>query len=327
MTTNDQNARLKIRTKRPLRDQSFFLYLKHRNIDESKLQKSIERLGGKMDKFFSKDITCLLVDDDYGSQCSGLEPSTSPQIISPATECEKSGTLTLYSRGLSLLRRSKGNADVGDSSTNGFRPKHTVLDKAQMWGIKITRITKFMEWIKAQMVKQRNNYLENSKSKDKEIISLSAPFIKIEDLAGKYQSQYKMFVRQPRLFFEVGYCESPFDSLPVQQNCNVLKDDCSSHELNQTKSVLEVRPVKEKNKVRGRNKYLKAVKPRRHHFCECCKCTFYNLSHHMNEMEHQKFINNSKNYDCVIDVMKYFPSIEEFKMKNINANSKEKIML
>lgn len=322
MATNNEQTpiRSKVKTKRPLRDQSFFLYLKHRNIDEIKLQKSIERLGGRLDKFFSKDITCLLVDDDYGSQCSGLEPSTSPQITSPNTESERPSVLTPYSRGLSLLRRSKVNVDREDS-TNSFRSKQTVMDKAQLWGIKITRITKFMEWIKGQMVKQKKS-VENCKNNEKEIITLTAPFIKIEDASRKYQPQYRIFVNEPHLFFEAGYCESPFDSLPEPQNCKKLKEDRSSHEANRTKSVLEGVTTKERCKVRGMKNYSKVTKPQKHHYCECCKCTFYNLNHHINEAKHQKFVQNSENYDCVLDIIKSLPSIDEFKSRNTKSVEK-----
>ncbi|XP_035233765.1 uncharacterized protein LOC118205583 [Stegodyphus dumicola] len=285
-----------------LKGQVYFIWSTYQNLQE--LQNKISLLGGKVDEFFSRDITTVLVEDIHllGYQFTPCELSSKPSynpsgVVAPAG-FSPGGFFNLpsTSRGYSLL-------------PNNYNSPYRVICNARQWGIQILGITQFLSWIDPHV----KSIAHQKKKKTESFANLSGCYVKFESCQKKYRPCYKMFNNNPEYLMPLKNA----NILVKPDTCNVILDQPSGQRQ------LYFNHMDSKDYVRDSNVLLNAgekkavnaskLKPKEeNNYCECCRTHFTDLKLHIRSVKHQTFVSNEKNYESVHSILKMLPSAQEF---------------
>ncbi|XP_063156590.1 protein DBF4 homolog B [Candoia aspera] len=264
---------------RPLSGKSFFLDLPSgKNL--AFLAENVKRLGGVIESFLSKEVTCVISSSRKARQERRPEKQSATvlkdalagtQSVSRLPEGQrgplhKPVDVTLVSRGKRLLHKAIGSQD----NINGSN----ILVSARSWGIQIMHIDEMLSYIrrlsKKQPLQRKGKVLASGFQLSK--VRLKPPFMKIEDHSRQLRPFLKLFKNFPRLYFLASRRCSPFE--PSSKDPQIRK----SPNEPQTLSVRSVLPKTQKG------------------YCECCEEAFTELQMHLQSSQHQEFVLDPSHY-------------------------------
>lgn len=167
-----------------VRGEKIFLDLKDGHLIED-LERYIKKFGGVIEKFLSKDITCVVtsrvnVVNVRTEERGMLSPSLVEEKTPKKTECGLNSAA--MSRGKALLLRS-----------NSMKSSATICDPVQFahtWNIPVVEVTVLRKLLKRENLYRKQVTLGNSKESLKE---LDTPFVKVEDMMQEYSANFKLF--------------------------------------------------------------------------------------------------------------------------------------
>jgi len=264
-------------------NQKIFLDVKdYSRIDQ--LEANIRQRGGLIEKFLSKEITCVVTNrtktDNYCLQKSAFASPSNLNLCNPACGSR------VMSRGQSLLMRSNSLKDVSVRDPVAF---------AQTWGIKIVTLDAVVEAIDSQLLacgtavpvsqstqplgvwKRRKCAAPAAKLKDPQsnaasfVTEFMGSFIKFEDL----ESNFRPFFHQ----------YSTYPHLDLDGNLSGGLFKCGENPVSARKSTA----------VGARKQKISS----RRGFCECCDIMYDDLNEHLVSTEHQNFVRNVHNFSSL----------------------------
>jgi len=281
------------------------------------LQARIRELGGTIEEFLSKDISCVVTTNkDAETRCSPRSNSTPSPILSIPSPFP-GNTKSSSAKGSAVP--SPLSADSGCAEQTGAAvPKHdmrgkalaaqgaitykggssNVIGNAINWGVEIMSLEKMLKKL------QQYGSIEKKPS-SKPIVSgrvvkqgvkpkvrkLHAPFIKVEDQSRTYKPLVHELKEWPKIYFDglLGSC--PFDS---------PKKDLENDRQEQAKAKRKT-AEEDKNKKRG--------------YCECCCVHYEDLDKHLYSNHHQSFAKDSSNYQSLDELINKGSSLQDFLAK------------
>ena len=220
--------------KDPCSAKTFFLDIEDSPL-KTKLANMLVAWGAAVSSFFDKNVDCIV---------RGKTPSVF------------NGNLSTFSRSSSMVTRAK----VKSGTSN--------IDKvANLWGISIISYDEIVSKLKGAqgLVPVNRPHKSFPRTCHYRVRQLRPPFIKVEDLSGKYRPDVKEFTRYPSLNLDSPQGCCPFeknDPLPFENKKKKYKGEQASGS-----------------------------------YCECCKVAFFtSLDQHLQSKEHLEFASNNSNY-------------------------------
>ncbi|PFX20604.1 uncharacterized protein LOC111336681 [Stylophora pistillata] len=311
----------------PLKGCTFYLDLENYRKAGS-LKARIKELGGAVEEFLSKDISCVVTNKkDADSHCSPRSNSTPSPILSipsPFPGNTKSSSAKGSAIPSPLSADSCGTEQNGPTSTkHNMRGKalaahaaitykcgtSNVTANARNWGLQIVSLEKMLE-----KLEQYGSILKKPTSKalvtgrvakqgvKPKVRKLHSPFIKVEDHSRAYKPLVHELKDWPKIYFDGSSGSGPFD--PPKRDVE-HKHDCREPARAKRKSVHE-----DKNKKKG--------------FCECCCLHYKDLDMHLHSDRHQAFARDSSNYKSLDELIKRGPSLQEFLEKVLLKHQQKK---
>uniref|UniRef100_W5MWB9 Protein DBF4 homolog A n=1 Tax=Lepisosteus oculatus TaxID=7918 RepID=W5MWB9_LEPOC len=290
---------------KPLAGKLFYLDLPFSKTTEA-LEKDIQKLGGTIERFFSKDIRYLVSNKKEAKFVKSVgrnsplsspgSPNTtgnsSPCLSSRRGSCKVSSqdaadvSLAIKSRGKSLVEKVVKEQELIQTNR--------ILSNALDWGVKILYIDDILSYIEKKKkdlpTDQPNLHTSkvsnatNAKTsvKKNEVGNLKKPFLKVEDQSRHYKPIYLSLPNLPELNFCLPAPCCPFESEKTNKDRDVKKQSNKvqrhiADEANCTKQLkakLRALDLKEKKK-RG--------------YCECCVVKYENLKAHLSSERHKAF--------------------------------------
>ena len=259
-------------------DQKFFLDVK----DHSKLgqlEATICQLGGTVEKFLSKDITCVVTNRVRTESVSLQKDVSAPTSAHNQSFRPCAGGSRFISRGQALLMHSNSLKDTSFCEPVAF---------AEMWGIKIVTLDNILQAIDRQLhafsPSTPSSPATKRPVKPHHVMNKTrfvGAFIKVEDMESNFRPFFSQYSTFPRLDLEGDLSSGIFkcaDSIrpPVAARKNVSTPTASTR--------------KQKVSKRG--------------YCECCDTMYDDLSQHLTSKDHQRFAENAENFaslDKLID--------------------------
>lgn len=267
-------------------NQKVFLDVKdYCRIDQ--LEADIHQFGGIIEKFLSKDITCIIT--NRGRVDNLKDVSASPSL---RPTCGNK----VMSRGQSLLMRSNSLKDASACDPVMF---------AQTWGIKTVTLDMVLKAIERQLstcapsspvskqsdkshdVKKKRKISATSvKEEDKEskirpfVTKFSGPFVKFEDTQSNFRPFFHQYSSFPHLNFEgdlsngIFSCAKNLQPVVARKNVSVIANT-------------------RKQKAWSKRGY-----------CECCDTMYDDLNQHVSGVNHKRFaehVDNFADLDKLID--------------------------
>lgn len=254
--------------------EKIFLDLKENHVTEN-LEKLIKKSGGFVEKFLSREVTCIVTNRTESE-------SNTEEVNHHLQQNQKKMRLdvTALSRGKALLLKS--------NSTNNLPPA-SVCDPikfAHTWKIPVIGLSMLKKKLKDEMKNYKQTSLSAFKSKQG-LKKLDKNFVKFEDALGMYRTNFKIFDRFPTHL-------QPF----VAYDDDDAKGGKDASKSNQSKV---------KNKISKQNKSIKNSG-----FCECCDIFYDNLKLHLESLTHAAFAECSDNFTCLDKLVSKLPSLESF---------------
>ncbi|KAM6452241.1 protein DBF4 homolog B [Liasis olivaceus] len=264
---------------RPLSGKSFFLDLPSgKNL--AFLAEKVKRLGGVIESFLSKEVTCVISSSREARQERRPEKQTATvlkdalagtQSFSRLPEDQRGSMhkpvdVTLVSRGKKLLHKAIGSQDNISGSN--------ILVSARSWGIQIMHTDEMLSYIqrlsKKQPLQRKEKVLASGFQLSK--MRLKPPFVKIEDHSRQLRPFFKLFKNFPQLYFLASRRCSPFEPSSKEPKTRQSPNEP------QTLSVCSVMPKTQKG------------------YCECCEEVFTELQMHLQSSQHQEFVLDPSHY-------------------------------
>ena len=275
-------------------NQKFFLDVKdYSRID--RLEADIRQLGGIIEKFLSKEITCVVTNR---TRTENLLPhkdaSTSTANQSQSHRPSACGDRVM-SRGQRLLMRSNSLKDTSVRDPVAF---------AQTWDIKIVTLDTVVKAIDRQLqtcnpsspvskqsaesqhVTKRRKYSGTCEKGDAKsnfrqfLTKFSGAFVKFEDTESNFRPFYKQYSTFPHLDLEGDLSNGIFGSAENIRRVSAKKN------VNTT-------PSARKQKAWSKRGY-----------CECCDVMYDDLNQHLISVSHLRFAEHKENFadlDKLID--------------------------
>ena len=279
-------------------NQKVFLDVKdYSRLDQ--LEADIRQFGGIIEKFLSKEITCVVTNRGRAenfSQQKDVSVSTCSQ--SQSVRPSASGNRVL-SRGQSLLMRSNSLKDTSVCDPVSF---------AQMWGIETVTLDTVLQAIERQLptctpsspASNRSTKSYNKKRKfsgasvkfeDTESTSrpfltkFAGAFVKFEDM----QCNFRPFFHQ--------YSSFPHLDLESDLSNGVFRCDKNIRPVAATKKNAVTTPNTRKQKAWSKRGY-----------CECCDTMYDDLNQHLVSSGHQRFVQHVENFADLDKLIDQIPS-------------------
>lgn len=264
-----------------LRGKSFYLHdvKRHQSVT---LTDIINRLGGKVDSFLTKDVNVVV---------TGIKEAHNdlPVDSSCATGRKQSGTskpLVCGSRGKALLEKAIHSNDKSQSS---------VLANARSWGVKVYHVDGFLKIISHLDQKMRTAKKKRNKQIAPQVKAgvLKSPYLKVEDCSRKFRPYYAQTLNFPSMSYS-GKC-SPFELLRIPQKTDRSKDENTSKDhfgkkKEPTSSCHRLQvPLTASATLRGPTKKSSG-------YCECCHVAFKDQHEHLESEMHRSFVQKDSNY-------------------------------
>jgi len=260
-------------------NQKFFLDVKDRS-KLGQLEATIRQLGGTVEKFLSKDVTCVVTnrvrtEDVLLQKDVSASASTQSQSFRPSASCSR-----VMSRGQTLLMHSNSVKDSSVCEPVAF---------AEMWGIKIVTLDTIVQAIDRQLHACSPSSLSSPATKQpvksQSLMNKTrfvGAFVKVEDTESNFRPFFSQYVTFPRLDLDGDLSNGIFkcaESIrPVAVRKNVSTPAAST---------------RKQQKVWNKRGY-----------CECCDTMYDDLSQHLSSRDHQRFVENVENFaslDKLID--------------------------
>ena len=264
-------------------NQKIFLDVKdYSKIDQ--LEASICQFGGTIEKFLSKEVTCVVTNRTRGESCmlqKAASASTCTQSCRPPASASR-----IMSRGQSLLMRSNSLKDTSLCEPVAF---------AETWGIKIVALDTVVQAIDRQLqicslsspdVMKRRKYSGSSVKEKAEpkswpfITKFSGAFVKFEDMESNFRPFFLYNVTLPHLDLEADLSNGIFTCNENVQPVAVRKNAGTAASCRKQKAWTK----------RG--------------YCECCDTMYDELSQHLASTDHRRFAEQQENFadlDKLID--------------------------
>ncbi|XP_030055599.1 protein DBF4 homolog A [Microcaecilia unicolor] len=283
----------------------FYLDLPSNAVSEN-LERDIKDLGGTVEGFLSKDISCLISNKKeakYAQSLRQLSPVPSPESVQnnrndlphlnsrrdsyEGSSYKKSTEAICISRGKSLVEKVIKEQEIIQSNS--------VLSNALSWGVKIVHIDDIRYYIekkKEQLLKTDTSVKDTSQGYGtwKSNWKLKKPFIKVEDRSRHYRPFYLQLYSFPVLNYPVLQPCSPFDMIK-----KISGGPRQSMPRNKTDN---------KHDSEGQIQ-LNLKEKKRRGYCECCLKKYEDLQNHLASEQHRNFA-ESIQYQVVDNIISTF---------------------
>jgi hypothetical protein len=287
-----------------------------------KLEVDIRQLGGTVEKFLSRETTCVITNRGKlgrENECGSRECSPSPKTgenslsmpVSSGPDIEKLSCSAL-SRGQKLLMRSNSFKHSVKSSGTSCDP----VQFAVTWNISVVNIETVIEVIKSKNVQKRLPVTDKCNNKAKHLLTrkhasrkLIGPFLKIEDVGARYRPFFAELPASPCIIFNPDEGQSIFDAAK-----NNSKRSSGKQRVTQIKSKRVCKTP--------------AIQ-RDGGYCECCDSYYKDLKKHLCEPVHKHFAEDCGNYSSLDALMHDLPSLDAItsSLAVLNYSSLEKEVL
>jgi len=231
------------------------------------LEAAIRQFGGTIEKFLSKEITCVVTNRERTEGLS-LQKDVSASAHSQSFRPSASGGRVL-SRGQALLMHSNSLKDTSVCEPVAF---------AEMWGIKIITLDTIVQAIDRQLqaCSPSSSPVTKQPIKPHRVVKKTnfvGAFIKVEDTESNFRPFFSQYLTFPRLDLEGDLSNGIFRCAetvrPVAVRMNVSAPAASTR----------------KQKASCRRGY-----------CECCDTMYDELGQHLTSAGHQRFAENVENF-------------------------------
>jgi len=268
-------------------NQKIFLDVKdYSRIDQ--LEADIRQFGGIIEKFLSKEITCIVTNRGRA------ENLTQQKDVSASTRTESRSlrpsacASRVLSRGQSLLMRSNSLKDASVCDPVTF---------AQTWGIKTVTLNAVLQAIqrqhpactpsspaskhseKSHHVKKQRKFsgalvtVEDTESNSRPFLTkFSGPFVKFEDTQSNFRPFFHQYSTFPYLDFESDLSNGIFSCAKNIRLVAARKNVCTTANNRKQKAWCK----------RG--------------YCECCDTMYDDLNQHLTSSDHQRFAEHVENF-------------------------------
>ncbi|XP_053218422.1 protein DBF4 homolog B [Podarcis raffonei] len=274
---------------RPLVGKSFYLDLpRGKNLEF--LAESVKQLGGVVESFLSKEVTCVVSSSQEARRERWMEKQSSSALKDAQTVSRPSAELqrgpshkpidtNLISRGKKLLHK----AIRGQDSTCG----NSILATSRSWGVQIIHIDEMLSYIRLLSKKHPSTAkvkLVASGFQPSEVVRLKAPFLKIEDESRQLRPFFQQFKNFPQLYFRPLRRHSPFQPPRTSSSSKAPESKRSPNELFPP-SACCIMPKPQKG------------------YCECCEEVFAELQMHLQSQRHKEFALDPSHYTLVDSIL------------------------
>jgi len=253
-----------------------------------RLEADIRQFGGVIEKFLSKEITCVVTNrartenlsqqKDVGSQSQLLRPSASGSRV--------------LSRGQSLLMRSNSLKDTVVCDPVTF---------AHIWGIKTVTLETVLQDIERQLPACTPSSPASKQSIKSQPVKKRTRLVKVQDVGSNLQSfltkfsgafiKFEDFESNFRPFF---HQYSTFPHLDLESDLSNGIFRCSKN----------TQPVTARKNVSTAATARKQKACTKRGYCECCDVMYEDLNQHLISANHKRFAENVDNFadlDKLID--------------------------
>lgn len=266
----------------PLEGKSFFLHV-HSPGKARELERKLKEFGGVVEKFLSKELTCVITDQPTTTQRSASGKKGSGSLATDLTNTRGP------SRAQAILQKSVRQKKQPAKSTD-------VFDNAKKWGIQVKPVEQVLKWINTQKKQQDIN---QSKGR---VCSLKGAFLKVEDHSRRYKPLVKELRVWPQLNLDAPPGFSPFDE-PVSMRTRSRSSSQS--------------PRKSAKRLAGRKS------TERKGYCELCDTHYIGLQKHVNSRRHKLVATHKDTYAELDRLIARGKTLKEFKDERIKKRNSE----
>ena len=228
------------------------------------LESDIVKLGGKVEKFLSRDVHCVITNksaEDLKRQSAGGSQNSPGSQTMPSP--------SFMTRGRALLQKSVASRGLSCND---------VITNAKSWGVDIQNVRTFLITLKHEQLRRADEEEDDPKPLKKTPIKhLQGFYIKFEDDSSQYRPEHQTFTEFPSL------CESLF--FPKKKNVEVAKtpntNTCKSRSNMARQRAQSARP-------KAKNGY-----------CECCDVWYKDFKTHLESVKHRDFIKADGNFSIL----------------------------
>ena len=236
-------------------------------------------LGGKVDKFLSKQVTHVV--------------TSKPPTVSPSRRDSAGSTPepVVLSRGLALLKLSGRT----QSPSGG---KSCAAARARQLGVAVVSLADVLDLIARHAETHTDANPIIAQTTGKAVVRrLRGVFIKIEDECDKYRPIMQRFQSFPAVVADSTHNTSPF-----------YNNQCVKASV--TVKTIESARCSSKSVTQPSKKAVQKKTLRKEGFCECCDVCFDDEQEHRRTETHRKYANCDDNYASLDDVISKLSSIE-----------------
>ena len=273
------------------------------------IEADIQSLGGKIEKFLSKDVTCLVT-----ASCGKKAIASTTLVTSPSSpgRCgsptEAPSRVNRNNSGINPPLLSRGQALLLKASKRQntiCSPLTDVPSRAKEWGINTVHISEIIRKIKRE--KKKGSFATSQifcrqttigRRKKRKLIELQAPFLKFEDDTQCYRVYFQQFDAFPTVYVP-GAEGSPFVE-PRKQH------------MQRADSVPAASMDKKPTKVGATPHRGRTHASQLHGYCECCDVKYWDSKAHYKSDQHKKFVNCKENFADLDAAIAELPSLVTF---------------
>lgn len=286
------------------------------------LVEAISNLGGVVEGFLNKDISCVVTGNQEwfkglrseasreGSDGMRVEAASSShpskwreEILSINSAGQRPSTprpMVCGSRGKALLEKAMRN--------NHRLHGSSVLANARSWGVEIVHVDDFLTFV--HRLKEVNAKVKHRRPEQRnankcpttrivKAVALKSPFLKVEDSCRKYKPLYLQSLVFPTLY-NSGSRFSPFEPPPPPQPGRVKEPGQNTTRESKSKKLSSTEHKPPSPLLRTPS--LSCVPPARRKnlgYCECCHEPFKDQDEHLQSEQHRGFVQESSHYSVM----------------------------
>lgn len=238
-----------------------------------------------VEKFLSKELTCVITDQSTVTQRSASQSKGSDKLTALTSARGQS-------RAQAILQKSVGQRKQPGKSTD-------VLGNASKWGIRIKSVEQALKWINTQLQKKPQ---DTTQSKNR-VYSLREAFLKVEDHSRQYKPLIKELRGWPHLNLDAPPGFSPFDE-PVSMRTR-------SHSSSRSPRKVVKRAA---NKSSAGSTDKKG-------YCELCDTHYRGMQKHVNSRGHKLLASREDTYAELDRLIARGKTLKEFEDERIRKRS------
>ena len=303
--------------------------------DADKLESDVIRLGAKVEKFLSKDVTRVITNRRTAGAGGGAAGSSSSSSTAPGKPATPPPVL---SRGKALL--SKATASAASQQEGSTDP----LAIAKQWGIQTWPLAKILRAIKEEGTPPNQRTSPAKRPKILQVRHLNGSFLKIEDASGVYRPLHNTFKTFPRVTVgaskqsgspflstraallskgaskasptasagKLGMGTIPNASSPQPEGSKLTisvppKDQCTESKDSKL-TCIPTNSGREGQSVSTKDSNKKTA-PKLAGYCECCEVWYQDLRAHIITPGHKDFAEKASNFAVVDETIRQLPGL------------------